>query len=110
MEETIKSALALMEESYCIVEDLDGTPAKRICRRLRQAKHSLHRAWEDSHLVSFANAGIQYASTAMANVGARAVHGGLRSLLDQTLWLGTSTKGQKGTVLTPSPDMSMAFP
>ena len=42
--EAIKGALALMEESYHIAEDLDRTPARRIPRRLRRVKRSLQGA------------------------------------------------------------------
>ena len=96
----IQDALALMEESYCIADELDGRSAKSIRKRLRVARRSLHRAWKHSQLASLANAGIQYASIAMADVGARAVHGGLRSLRAQVLWLDASAKGDRADTLS----------
>ena len=91
---------ALVEESYHIVDELHGRLAKRICKRLHRVRCSLHWAWEHSQLASFAHAGIQYASKAMVDVGARAVHGGLRSLRAQALQLGTSAKRERADALS----------
>ena len=50
--------------------------------------------------MSFANTGIRHAAIAMANVGARAVHAGIRMLRAQALSIRTSTHGQGLAALT----------
>ena len=87
-------------KSYCIANELDSRPAKHIRKRLRKVRRSLHGAWEHSQLASFANSSFQYASIVVADVAARVVHGGLRSLWAHTLWLGTSTKGARADTLS----------
>ena len=52
------NAWNLVQESCHIARDLDGMPSRPIRKRLRRAKRSLHGAWEDSQIVSFANVGI----------------------------------------------------
>ena len=97
-----------MEESYSIAEELNGTPARRIRRRLCRAKRSLHGAWEDSQLVSFCQ---RWHSICQHSHGCRR---GLEQSTENFTCSGTKLYGwapaQKGTELTPSPGMPIASP
>ena len=50
--------------------------------------------------LSFANTGVKHASIVMADVGARVVHAGLRTLRPQALRVGTGAQGRSLYALT----------
>ena len=56
--------------------------------------------WADTQAVSFANTAIKHAAITMADVGAKAVHAGLRTLRAQALRVVTGALGRSLNVLT----------
>ena len=76
------------------------TSTQGLARCLRKARESLEDAWADTQTVSFANTGVKHAAIAMADVGARAVHAGLRTLRAQALRVGTGAHGHSLDALT----------
>ena len=65
-----------------------------VARSFQEAKQSLEEGWQDAQTMSFANMGIKHATIAVADVGARVVHTGIRMLRAQDLSIRTSTHGQ----------------
>ena len=76
------------------------TSTQGLTRCLRKARQSLEDAWVDTQTVLFANTGVKHVSIAMADVGPRAVHAGLRTLRAQALRVGTGAHGHSLDVLT----------
>ena len=76
----IRSALTLVEEAKAALDDLElGHAAKRLYRCLHRTTKALKSAWDHTQTASLDNAGTWYASIATVDVGARAVHSGLRT-------------------------------
>ena len=75
------------------------TSTPGLARFLRKVRQSLEDGWVDTQTVSFANTGIKHAAIAMADVGARAVHAGLRTLRAQALRIATEAHGLSLDVL-----------
>ena len=94
------SALSLVEEAKTIMDDLEsGLAVRKLRKHLCRASRSLSAAWTHAHAGSLANAGIRYASVAYVDVGARAVHCGLRTLRAQALGVGTCAPPQQADQL-----------
>ena len=68
-----------------------GYHAQGLTRSLHKDREYLEDGWQDTQTVSFANTSIKHATIAMADVGARSVHAGLRTLRVQALRIGTRT-------------------
>ena len=76
------------------------TSTQGLARCLRKAKQSLEGAWADTQTVSFSNTSVKHAAIAVADVRARAVHAGLRTLRAQTLRVRTGAHSRSLDVLT----------
>ena len=76
----ITSALQQVKNAEQAVHMAESS-TQRPARCLRKAKQSLEEAWADTQMESFANTGVKHASMLLADVGARAVHAGLRTLI-----------------------------
>ena len=76
------------------------TSTQGLAMCLRKARQSLEDRWADTQTVSFANTGVKHAAITMADVGARAVHAGLRTLRAQALRVRTVAHGHNLDVLT----------
>ena len=77
------------------------TSTQGLARCLHKARQSLEDGWADTQTVLFTNTGVKHAAIAMADVGARAVHAGLRTLRAQAQRVGTGAHGR-----SPSPALA----
>ena len=96
----ITADLSLVEDVKAAMDNMElGHAARKLDRHLRRATKSLNSAWDHTQTASFANAGVRYASIVMVDVGARAVHGGLRTLWVQALRVGTCAQAHQADQL-----------
>ena len=75
----------------------------------RKAKQSLNGAWADTQMVSFTKTGVKHAAIKMTDVGARAVHTGLRTLRAQALRVETGAHDYSLDVLSKDITSSSPF-
>ena len=72
--EGITAALSLLEEAKGAVDQLElSLEVHLINRHHRRASRALNSSWDHTQVASLANIGVNFASMAMVDVGARAV-------------------------------------
>ena len=95
---TIVAALQYVKNAEQTLH-MSESSTQGLARRLHKARHSLEEWWQATQTVSFTNTDIKHATIAMADIRARTVHAGLRTLSIctlrvQALQIGTGTHSQ----------------